>query len=400
MHWSRPSLNIAPEVVDDPASNLIQVGPPEDGVGQGLLDAKWYRGAHAFYDEKTTDPEKRYKLVWRQGHDIYVASSRDGLRFVTHGRVIDFFADTSPSHFFDPLRDEYVLYGRVWFDRQGRPSIQERLGGDGKPPVRRGVVLHRSPEWAEVPWPEATTKEVLIDPMDVFKDGGWTDIYTPSVQVYHGQYIGLPAVYFRRVLDDRTGTAGPIYPIFMHSLDGRNWAFPDKKHPIIELGPHLIDMGDTMEAGMVFPAASIIEVDGALRVYYVAHAYQHHGGGHGDKNNVRYNLAVMRMDGFASLSSKSGDVGVWETPALSIPEYASTLHVNADVSGELTVELLEPETDVVLNGLSAANCAPFSGDDTDAIIRWDDATIADASGREVWLKIAFAEGEVFSFWFE
>ncbi len=40
-------------------------------------------------------------------------------------------------------------------------------------------------------------KQVLIDPIDIFGDGGWTDVYTPNVQVYHGQYIGMPAVYFR-----------------------------------------------------------------------------------------------------------------------------------------------------------------------------------------------------------
>ncbi len=114
VHWTKPGLNLAPAIVDDPASNLIRVDPPPDEIGRGLLDGKWYRGAHAFYDPHAVSPQQRYKLMWREGHDMYVASSEDGLHFVTHGRAVQYFADTTASCFFDPLRDEYVIYGRVW----------------------------------------------------------------------------------------------------------------------------------------------------------------------------------------------------------------------------------------------------------------------------------------------
>ena len=248
IQWTKPRLNLAPSIVDEPASNLIRVDPAEQDEGRGLLDGKWYRGAHAFYDKQATTPEGRYRLLWRQGHDMYVASSKDGLRFKTHGRAVDFYADTSASYFFDDLQQRYVIFGRIWIDKEGRPTIQDRLGADGRPPSRRGVVLHSSPRWDVTPWPAETVGQLVIDPMDVFGDGGWTDIYTPNVQLYHGQYVAMPAVYFRRPADDRSTTLGPIYPIFMHSLDGRTWDFPDKKHSMVALEPHVL-AGDSETRG-------------------------------------------------------------------------------------------------------------------------------------------------------
>mgnify|MGYP006279818495 CR=1 FL=1 len=400
IHWTKPALNIAPEIVDHPESNLIRVAPPENDPGRGLLDGKWYRGAHAFYDAHARDPERRYKLLWRQGHDMYVASSADGLHFVTHGRAVDYYADTCPSHFFDPLRNEYVIYGRVWLDKQGRPTIQDRLGADGNPPTRRGVVLHRSPRWEMTPWPENTVKDVLIDPMDVFQDGGWTDIYTPNVQLYHGQYVAFPAVFFRRPLDDLTGTAGPLYPLFMHSHDGRDWSFPDKQHPIIDIEPHLIREQGLMEPGMIFPASNLVERPGELWVYYSARGYQHYGGSPGDHDDVSYNLAVMRQDAFACLQTQGETPGVWRTPAIVVPETATQLHVNANVSGALAVEVLDPASGEPAAGLSAPNCKAFTGDKTDTILTWGSAGLNRAAGQKVCLRFLITDGRIFSFWFE
>ncbi len=399
VHWTKPALNIAREIVDDPKSNLVQVAPPKADPGSGLLDGKWYRGAYAFYDEHAEKPEHRYRLMWRQGHDMYVASSADGLHFVTHGRAVDYYADTCPSHFFDTLRNEYVIYGRVWLDKEDRPTIQDRLGADGNPPTRRSVALHRSPGWETVPWPEESVREVLFDPKNVFEDGGWTDIYTPNVQLYHGQYVALPAVFFRRPLDDLTGTAGPLYPLFMHSLDGRDWSFPDKRHPIIELGPHLIRDQGLMEAGMIFPASSLVEQPGELWVYYSARGYQHYEGSPGDHNDVTYNLAVMRQDGFACLQTQGEAQGVWSTPEISVPETATEIHINADVSGSLAVEVLDPASGEPRTGFSAGDCTVFSGDQTDAVLQWASAGVADVAGRKVRLRFLINDGRIFSFWF-
>lgn len=400
VHWTKPALNIAPEVVDHPACNLVSVSPAPEGDGRGLLDGKWYRGAHAFLDPHADKSSERYKLMWRQGHDMYVATSEDGLHFTTRGRAVDYYADTCPSFFFDPLRNQYAVYGRVWIEKEGRPTVQDRLGADGNPPARRGIVLHRSPRWEVTPWPEDMVKDVIVDPMDVFKNEGWTDIYTPNVQVYHGQYVGFPAVFFRRPLPGRSGTAGPLYPLFMHSVDGRTWSFPDKQHPIIGLEPHLLDVGNAMEAGMLFPCSNFLEVEGQLRVYYSARGYQHYEGSPGDHDDVTYNLALMRADGFASLRAQDGLEGVWVTPPVRVPGQASALHVNAVVRGALTATVLDPQNDKPVAGLSEATCQPFSGDRTKAVLEWESASIEQSRGRDVRLRFSVTGGRIFSFWFE
>jgi len=398
VHWTRPDLNLAPAIVDDPASNLIRLDPPAEKIGRGLLNGKWYRGAHAFYDPHAALPQQRYKLMWRQGHDIYVASSRDGLHFVTHGRAVSYYADTTASYFFDPLRNEYVIYGRVWIDRGGRKTVQERLGADGRPPARRGVVLHRSPRWDATPWPNETTKEVLIDTIDVFGDGGWTDIYTPNVQLYHGQYVGMPTVYFRRPLPDRSKTAGPIYPLLMHSPDGRMWTFHDKKQSIVDLQPHRIAGSGDDEVGMIFPASNFLEADDHLKVYYAARGYQHHD--QGERSDVTYNLAVMRKDGFAGLRSQGDQPGVWLTSELTVPNTATALHVNADVAGTLLVEVLDHKTETPIGDLSKDNCTAFSGDKTNGTITWASGNFLRVRGQTVRLRFFLSKGQIFSFWFE
>ncbi len=398
VHWTKPKLNLARHIVDDPASNLIRLDPPEETVGRGLLNGKWYRGAYAFYDGQAASSKRRYKLLWRDGHDMCVASSEDGLHFQTHGRAVDYYADTTASYFFDSLRGEYVIYGRVWLDRAGRRTIQQRLGADGKPPVRRGVVLHRSPQWHVVPWPKETVKQVLIDPMDVFQGGGWTDIYTPNVQIYHGQYIGLPAVYFRRPLNDLSNTAGPIYPLFMHSVDGRTWDFPDKQHSIIDLQPHRLGENDEDEVGMLFPAANFLEAEDHLKVYYGARGYQHHD--QGDRSDVTYNLAVMRKDGFASLQATGDQRGIWVTDKLTIGRTATALRVNADVTGSLQVAVLDAETRKPVPGFGLEDSVAFRGDAIDQIIAWKSgAGVKELAGKPIRLRIHLTNADLYSFQF-
>jgi hypothetical protein len=398
IRWHKPRLNLAPSLVDEPASNLIRVDPAEQDEGRGLLNGKWYRGAHAFYDTQAATPEGRYRLLWRQGHDMYVASSKDGLHFKTHGRAVEFYADTSASYFFDDLQQCYVIFGRTWIDKEGRPTIQDRLGADGRPPSRRGVALHRSPRWDATPWPAETVGQQLIDPKDVFGDGGWTDIYTPNVQLYHGQYVALPAVYFRRPADDHSTTLGSIYPIFMHSLDGRTWDFPDKKHSMVALEPHLVAGDSKSEVGMIFPAATLLESDEQLRVFYSARGYQHHITDPERRLDVSFNVAVMRKDGFGSLKTLGEQRGAWRTRMLTVPAEARSLHVNARVAGQLRVSVLD-ENRNELQSFTAKTCQPITGDRVDHTVAWSETQIEQLRDRKIHLRFNVSKGQIYSFWF-
>lgn len=396
LHWDKPSLNLVPKLLDESDSNLIQLDVPSDLPGVGLLEGRWYRGASVFHDVQTTDPGGRYKLLWRNGHDIYVATSSDGLRFRTRGRAVSHFADTMASAFHDPFAGGYAIYGRHWFDREGRSTIQDKLGADGKYPVRRGVVVHLSPSWEQNPWPQRTVRQIVIDPMNVFDDGGWADIYTPNVSVYHGQFVGLPSVYFRKPKPDRSNTTGPIYPVFMHSHDGRFWAFPDKTHPIVRLDDASGTQTDPSAFGQMYPAGTMITKDNELLIYYFQTPRQHH------ESSARssYYMAAMRIDGFCSLRSEKGQAGTWLTPPVKVPTSAQSLHVNARMSGSLVVDVLDAATGTVLEGLSQDQCQPFAGDRTDSTIYWKSVPFSRAADRTVRLRMRVVDGDLFSFWFQ
>jgi len=226
LNWTKPDLNQFAETADHPAANLIRIEPHS-----GMYEGQQYDGAHVFYDENAP-PESRYKLAWHRQREMYVATSSDGFHFETQGMAWEYKADTNHSVFFDSLRQEYVMYGRV----RGGEFWQTSPQTD-----RRGVVLHRSESWSDTPWPDETTGQIILDPMEIwdYDNPVKPDIYAPNIQEYHGQYIGLPPIFFR---DDRRvpvkrpdRTTGPIYPVFMYSKNGVNWTFPDKDHPVIDL---------------------------------------------------------------------------------------------------------------------------------------------------------------------
>ena len=91
---------------------------------------------------------------------------------------------------------------------------------------------------------------------------------------------------------------------------------------------------------------------------------------------------------------------MWETSLLTIPEDASSLHLNATISGKVVVELLDSDTGAPLKGFAAADCDPWTGNRIDAVSTWNGHGLHDASGRAVRLRFHLRDREIFSFRFE
>lgn len=105
-------------------------------------------------------------------------------------------------------------------------------------------------------------------------------------------------------------------------------------------------------------------------------------------------LATMRRDGFVSV--KSNEQGFLLTRNLSFD--GQYLFVNADVKGQLRVEILD-ENGQVLPGYSRADGVPFKGNSTEHRITWKGKK--DLKGlREKPVKFRFYldDGELYSFW--
>ena len=273
---------------------------------------------------------------------------------------------------------------------------------------RRGIPLHRSENWDDVTWD--TVGDVVIDPEDVFDYGEDVrpDLYTPNVQPYYGQYIAMPATFFRD--DNRVPasqpdrTTGPLYPLFTHSLDGENWEFPDLEQSILDLTPH--ERVSThpqatsydLEVGQIYPNSNLLEVGDELLMYYRTREdthYEAHPSMSGRSNHV----ASMRIDGFASLKADGINVGEWLTATVEVPSDAEELYVNADIDGDLKVEVIDPGTGSPVSGLSISDSVAFSGDSTGTTMSWSSGEIGDVAGDDVQLRFEIDDGAIFSFWF-
>ena len=407
INWSKPALNVAPHLLKPGTpnwqqSNLIFLQPHPD-----MTDGKWYSSDGVYYDADASK-EERYQLMWSRGHNVYVATSPDGLSFITRALVFNHKADTKHTFFYDSTRDEYVIYGRKRGPRD--------WGFPGHPyEHRRGIAFHSSPNWTDSPW--RTVGVVAADPLNKWDWGEYEpgdgrirpDLYTPAVQSYYGQYIGMPGIYFQDESrqpvprpDYHLGT-GPIYPVLMHSNDGINWTFPHPYHPIIELEPHeRISYHpeasyDGLEVGRIFVSNNFLEIDNQLLIYYANHT-ANEAEIHED-DRTRVHVAFLRVDGFASLRSAENQAGEWRTPDISVPVKARGLLVNANVTGSLRAEVVDAETGAPVPGLSLDNSVIFTGDDTGAYMKWKNAGIEDVAGQDIQLRFEIEDGEIFSFSF-
>jgi len=388
LHWEKPRLGLTRGKFTDEDNNLIE-----------LTDTDWLRGPCVFYDPKAPEQE-RYKLSWRDNKNMYAAISSDGFRFRTVGKITDEGnLDSMNQTFRDPLTGKYTAYCRWWFGK-----TEEQADGDQRPrgirtrfvpPARRGVSMKRSEVWA-CDW--SGKRELILDPKDLFGEQGWTDLYTPCVTVYYGQYVAFPMLYLRYPLPDYSNTAGPLYSSFLYSRDGVRWNCPAPRHPLIDLRMHT---GLEYEIGMAMAIHTMIEREGELLMYYRYDPGKHHipdeerRGGEGEGIFA----ASLRKDGFGAVCSYPKEVGYWLTSEIDVPSEANDLYVNAIAEGEIRVEVRDaqnkPMDGFLFDGMNACQ-----GDFIKQKLSWDQAGVRDLAGQTIRLCFELENAKIYSFWFE
>lgn len=116
-------------------------------------------------------------------------------------------------------------------------------------------------------------------------------------------------------------------------------------------------------------------------------------------------LATLRRDGFASLTDQwpagepreiRGDRSSIVTRPLKFR--GAHLFVNAEVAGEIRVELLDASGKIIAP-FSAAQCEPVRGDATKHRVRWQSTdNLRELSGQTVRFRFALTRAHLFSFW--
>lgn len=103
-------------------------------------------------------------------------------------------------------------------------------------------------------------------------------------------------------------------------------------------------------------------------------------------------LATLRRDGFASMKG----TGALETPILKFT--GNYFYINANVNGELKVELLNPDGTVIL-GYSKDDCVSVKGDYVKQKVEWkSNKTLSGLKDQKIKIKFYVTNGEIYSFW--
>jgi hypothetical protein len=117
-------------------------------------------------------------------------------------------------------------------------------------------------------------------------------------------------------------------------------------------------------------------------------------------------LATLRRDGFVSMDDAEEDRTIRSQSALPrgtlvtrpLTFSGRLLFVNASVAGELRVEVLDRQGDVIAP-YTAARCTPVKGDRTKAAVSWEGVRDLSAlAGRPVRLRFSLQRGALYAFW--
>jgi hypothetical protein len=373
IEWERPDLGVVP------GSNLVL--PLEEGVRRD--------GCLVWFDQEAPLADERFKMFvyerWPGGEGGRVLSSSDGRRWRRRGPTGPCGDNTS--FFYDPFRRKWVFSVRG-FGPSGRARFR----------LERDDFFDCG--WQEgepVPWLECDGSD-LPDPAIGFRP----QLYDFNAAAYESLMLGICAV-MKGPENDVCAARGIPKTIDLEwafSRDGVRWARPASDAAFLRSSrlPGRWDRGYLHAAGGLY-----VRHGEALRFYYAGFSgesprLQGPRTGSHPAANAMYaggstGFATLRLDGFAAMQATAG--GTLTTCALLPPR--GHLRVNcACPRGELRVEVLDA-AGVPRPGFGREDALPFSGDATDARLRWRDQAILPQDAGPVRLRFHLREGSLYAF---
>jgi hypothetical protein len=226
------------------------------------------------------------------------------------------------------------------------------------------------PEWALVPDDQ---------------DPPTTELYSHVAYMYQGLRIGYVTNF--EVATERITTE------LCTSRDGLTWRRYRERVPFIPNGPP-----GSCDAGMALANASgLIVRDDKLWIYYLATNYDHEGRpGEGEAAPSGIALAQLRVDGFVSADAGPDGGRLLTKPLLCSGQ---AVRINAEApEGEVRAELLDAEGKPIA-GYELASSQPFTGDETNARLRWESDGDPAIVGQPVAIRFHLKNAKLYSFWF-
>jgi hypothetical protein len=360
LKWEKPSLDVVP------GTNITLNGHRDSST--------------VWLDLAEPDPSRRYKLAFSYDTYLMLYDSPDGIHWQTRGRTGK--AGDRTTFFYNPFRKMWVF------------SIRDVIGGQDR--VRRYL---ESPEfipraqWSDaqpVLWARADTADPRRPEFNVP-----AELYNLDCVAYESIVLGLFTIF----RGERTEREKPNDICVGYSRDGFHWSRPDRQR-FIAVSERV---GDWNWAN-VQSAGGCCLVVGDRLYFYVSG--RRGVPGSSDPGVCSTGLATLRRDGFVSMDDREDDRAV--RPQSPLPRgtlvtrpltfSGRRLFVNASVDGELRVEMLDRQGDVIAP-YTAARCTPVRGDKTKMAVSWEGvADLSPLAGRPVRFRFSLQRGALYAFW--
>ena len=360
LHWDKPELGLVE--FEGSTANNIQ-----------LQDVSW---THCVLkDDADADGDRHYKLLYwpEDGSGIFAAFSPDGVHWTLcdENPVVPRRAtgDTC-SVMRDPVSGQFWLYHKARTPARPIRMISRMVSDD---------FVHWGPPY-RVLAPDA------FDPPD-------TQFYGMSAFPYSGQYLGLLWVYhtYQGTLDVQV----------VSSRDGLSWDRTADRKLFMHLVPTNEYHGGAFDSAQIYPSTVPVEKDGRLWLYYCGLKVPHNT--LAVDQDGRIGLATFRLDGFCSLDATSPGCVVtrpfaWNGSQLRLNAATSGPNPDPAADGSGVRVQIEDEQGLPIAGFTTAECTPFCGDETDALIDWGGRSdLSELAGRAVQLRFELEATNLYSF---
>lgn len=388
IHWTKPNLGLYSfNDIKDTNIVLLANGGTSDRYGASVI-----------FDPLEKDASRRYKMAYfdftvstqgRESPGLNVAFSPDGIHWKKYGGgtllstargnigdTIPFQAEAGKGWalplsmsdaidvFYDPKRNAFVCYGKMWID-----------GPDGKMFWKHAMGRTQSADF--IHW---ARPELILTPDD--NDPSYVEFHTSPVFFYNDCYFSCLQILNR-------GDRGGVIDIELAlSRDGFQWQRPFRR-PFF-LGKSL---GSQFDSISLFTNATPVVLDDEIRFYYGGYSQ---GATSGDDYQIvsGIGLATLPRDRFAGLGPQQ-NVGQITFKPVNLKEFNS-ISVNGNAAaGRIWCEVLSADG-FRLPGFTCEEAWPLSGDSQRHKVGWKEKSLAQLPGDRHMLRVHLENAEVFA----
>jgi hypothetical protein len=389
IEWVRPDLGLY--AFNDVADTNIVL------LANGGTSHRY--GASVIVDRRDDDPARRYKMAHfdfaideaaggREYPGLNVAFSPDGIHWTKHpqapllrisyggfGEALPFQGPaeegwslplTMSDAFdvaYDPPRDAFMLYGKMWID-----------GPDGGMHWKHALGRSQSRDFLH--WSPA---ELLLTPDE--HDPPFVEFHTTPVFFYNGCYFATLQIL------NRGENAGVIDIELAISRDGIHWQRPFRQ-------PYFLARNEAgrFDSGSIFTNSTPIVLDYEIRFYYGGYSQGATGPVHIAASGV--GVATLPRDRFAGLQPIDEICQVTLRPLDIAHCQEITINANAG-KGMIWAEVLDARS-FRIPGFVREHAVPITGDGLRHPVRWKHKHSAELPRGKYMLRFHLENAELFA----